>query len=156
MSKFTDLIREKYGKAARVEEIFNNGDGTKIGDRSIFLVDKGNKLEIVGVLQINEDHFEIENTKEIDASDAFSAALNVGKAIRQGHPTSDEYENNKRFIEQECPKCGENELKYNQEWDEEFDRLDRSYPDYDQIRRQLKSQRIPKYVCSNCRFEKYE
>jgi DNA-directed RNA polymerase subunit M/transcription elongation factor TFIIS len=55
-----------------------------------------------------------------------------------------------------CPKCGENKMKYNQVWDKEFDRLDRNVPAGDLIHARLRDKGIPKYICSNCGYEKFE
>lgn len=54
-----------------------------------------------------------------------------------------------------CPKCDKNTLEYNPKWDEEFDRLDRTYPSFDMIHNKLRNDGIPKLKCSNCGYKEY-
>ena len=56
----------------------------------------------------------------------------------------------------DCKRCEVGKMMFNEEWDKEFDRLDRTYPDYDSIKRELNRRGIPKYICSNCKFEELE
>lgn len=50
-----------------------------------------------------------------------------------------------------CDKCNSGKLVFNEEWDSEFDRLDRIYPDYYTINKELNRRGIPKYSCSECK-----
>lgn len=52
-----------------------------------------------------------------------------------------------------CNKCDIGKLIFNEEWDREFDSLDRNYPDYYSINKELIRRGIPKYTCSNCKNE---
>ncbi|RDV27109.1 hypothetical protein C7B89_19930 [Lysinibacillus capsici] len=52
-----------------------------------------------------------------------------------------------------CPRCNENKLESNEQWDKEYDRLDHVIGGPDLIRMKLNNKGIPEYICSNCEYE---
>ncbi|MDT0159258.1 hypothetical protein [Bacillus sp. AG4(2022)] len=64
-------------------------------------------------------------------------------------------ENVANYPSEKCPKCEEITLTRNPNWEEEFDRLDRTYPSFDMIYKKLNNDGIPMAKCTNCNYKKY-